>query len=1185
MFNKISTLLVSFVCLLLSNTFIFTHAQNSCTNNRYKAKGFNSSILYNLTFAKNVQDFNGNLGLGCEGTSSIDLRMHVRFPDNPSDALTKRPVMLWGHGGGFVSGTLENQDMMAMIDTFANRGYVAATYQYRIGADVLYEPSGYRAVYRAMQDASAAIRYLKENADVLGIDTNYIFIGGSSAGAVGAVHLAYLTDAERPSQAESYDGNGCSPYGDDLGVINEHPIEKIQTLSPYSSQTFGITNHHPKPDAVFSCWGAVGDVEFIDASDYVPIYMFHGENDAVVPYDEGVPFSVLLTMPTLYGSYQMSQRFNDLGMPYELHTFVGELPPSHEVWNVLNGTWLPGGPNDNWDFIQQEITDFAYNLMMPSTPIVQGNNAVLLGGTETYSIANPQADETHCWNVVGGNIVADNGTSIDVQWGNNPTGTVSARAISCNETESEVANFTVNITSINNATCNNFRYLQGNFLSDYQDDLDYSMDAPSVLTATLGTETYVSTDLVMDLVFPDNDTATKRAAIIFAHSGGFVVPPAGGTRNNDDIQAWIDTFATRGYVTASMQYRLNLDVGDEESAERAVYRGAQDASAAIRFLKHNATILQIDTNHIYFVGSSAGAFAGIHASYVEEAERAALFPSTYEQFNLLGFSIADDLGLLHSRPIEEITNLNPYTTTTVAGNTVGGTPSALVSLAGAIGDLSMINPTPHAPPILMIHGTSDIIVSPNCAEPFASILDMPDVCGTQAMRPEFFAQGMPSEMTLYPGEGHEFWTDFNGSFGLDNEPDNPVYWQEVIDHISDFCYSFMKPTTPIISGPLQVCEGATETYSVTPQSGSTFCWEVVGGTYTPSNTAASNIQVTWTTNGAGAIGVREVTCYDAESDLTAVGVSITGVPSVLSASNITSNAATLSWSGTSHSLFTIQYRPTSGGAWTTLTTYNNSIAINGLQPNTDYEFQVQAQCSASTTTNFASSVFTTLPTVLELHVMLEGAYNSGSNIMNTTLRSSNLLPIAQPYNTAPWNYNGGESVSNPSSIPSNVVDWVLVEIVTDGSFNLIEQHAAYLLSDGRIVDIDGMTSGVKLYNLSSNTDYRIIVRHRNHLDVLSNRTRSLPNFLPYDFRISNSQAYGPNQQVDMAGSGVYGMYAGDATANGIFSNADYNTYLLTSSNVNLYLPGDFNLDGNVTIADFNKYLPNVSFIGVNEVRY
>jgi len=60
--------------------------------------------------------------------------------------------------------------------------------------------------------------------------------------------------------------------------------------------------------------------------------------------------------------------------------------------------------------------------------------------------------------------------------------------------------------------------------------------------------------------------------------------------------------------------------------------------------------------------------------------------------------------------------------------------------------------------------------------------------------------------------------------------------------------------------------------------------------------------------------------------------------------------------------------------------------------------------------------------IVDIAVMLEGPYN-GSD-MNSTLNANGHIPLSQPYNVAPWNYSGTESLA---SIPADIVDWVLLE--------------------------------------------------------------------------------------------------------------------------------------------------------------
>ena len=206
-----------------------------------------------------------------------------------------------------------------------------------------------------------------------------------------------------------------------------------------------------------------------------------------------------------------------------------------------------------------------------------------------------------------------------------------------------------------------------------------------------------------------------------------------------------------------------------------------------------------------------------------------------------------------------------------------------------------------------------------------------------------------------------------------------------------------------------------------------------------------------------------------------------------------------------------------------------------------------------------------------IKVQLEGAMTR-----NTT------LPTLQPYNTIPWAYDGTESNAN---IPLDAVDWVLVEARDAADNNIIvAQTAGLLLDNGHIVDAD-LTEGITL-NIVAGTAYYIVVRHRNHLDVMSANTVTLPNanFDYYDFTASMTQAMGNNQMATMA-NGTYAMAAGDFSGNGLITTVDFNTYTFQASAVNGYYTNDCDFDSHVTIADFNAFLKNLNKVGIVEIRY
>ncbi|MBK7632739.1 MAG: hypothetical protein IPJ23_19045 [Ignavibacteriales bacterium] len=211
--------------------------------------------------------------------------------------------------------------------------------------------------------------------------------------------------------------------------------------------------------------------------------------------------------------------------------------------------------------------------------------------------------------------------------------------------------------------------------------------------------------------------------------------------------------------------------------------------------------------------------------------------------------------------------------------------------------------------------------------------------------------------------------------------------------------------------------------------------------------------------------------------------------------------------------------------------------------------------------------------VVNAEVFLQGPYDSGS--MLTTLNSSGVIPLTQPYSGPPWNYAGTESVATDffTTHPS-IVDWVLVELRTATSASsTIATRAALLKNDGVIVDLDGV-SPVSFLFLNSNDNY-IVIKHRNHLAIMSSTNIQLTSTTPlYDFTSSQLQAYGSNAMIELD-VGIFGMIAADANGNGQVQNNDRENYWVPQNGQSGYKAADYNLNGQVQNNDNEFYwVPN-----------
>ncbi len=266
-------------------------------------------------------------------TTAQDLKLDLFQPTPDFDP--KRPLIIFAHSGGFLNGTKENQDMQALADTFAHYGYVTASMEYRLNFNLLSSSSSERAVWRGIQDGSAAVRFFKKNATVYNIDTTRIFVMGSSAGAFLALGLAYLDDSERPATTTTSPNLGCK----DCSGNN----------FPNTSKIAGI----------ISCWGATKDTSWIHSNNNIPVQLFHGTMDGTVPFTEGYPFG-LSTITYVRGSQEINEQLNRTSIYHEFYPAAGQ---DHEYWGTSNGTFVPTGPTVYWGEIINRVKTFLTDRM------------------------------------------------------------------------------------------------------------------------------------------------------------------------------------------------------------------------------------------------------------------------------------------------------------------------------------------------------------------------------------------------------------------------------------------------------------------------------------------------------------------------------------------------------------------------------------------------------------------------------------------------------------------------------------------------------------------------------------------------------------------------------------------------------------------------------------------------------
>jgi hypothetical protein len=213
--------------------------------------------------------------------------------------------------------------------------------------------------------------------------------------------------------------------------------------------------------------------------------------------------------------------------------------------------------------------------------------------------------------------------------------------------------------------------------------------------------------------------------------------------------------------------------------------------------------------------------------------------------------------------------------------------------------------------------------------------------------------------------------------------------------------------------------------------------------------------------------------------------------------------------------------------------------------------------------------------------------------MTNSLKARNLLASTQPYNVPGISYAGTETLPS-SNVSPNITDWVLVEVrdstTANGGLGNLLTVKAVMLSDGTIKDASSATAGdltsnITLSDLLVNTNYKVILRHRNHLAIATN---SVVNFnssgqANLDFT-NNYKIKGANQQVvgvvgggtynstaavGTTGSYFYGLRATDGSRDGQIDAVDRNLINTSDEFDGTYDNKDLNLDGGIDASDRN----------------
>jgi len=281
---------VCFLSVLISSTIL---AQIDTSNGRYYNAVFSTvNVTSNVTYGSNAK-FNG---------PTQTLLMDIYQP--AGDTVSKRPLLIFAHGGSFIGGTKTDGDVVELCNRFAKMGYVTVSMEYRVGFYPIDSVNAIKAVIRAVQDMKAAVRFFRKDAATTNsykINSDFIFAAGSSAGAFMALHLAYMD-----KNSEAYQ------------IISSSSLTALGGLDGNS----GNPGYTSNVKGVVNLCGAIGFTSWLEPGD-IPLVSLHGPNDQTVPYATQRIYVSGFPIMVVSGSSSIHQRADDINIENAFYTYQG----------------------------------------------------------------------------------------------------------------------------------------------------------------------------------------------------------------------------------------------------------------------------------------------------------------------------------------------------------------------------------------------------------------------------------------------------------------------------------------------------------------------------------------------------------------------------------------------------------------------------------------------------------------------------------------------------------------------------------------------------------------------------------------------------------------------------------------------------------------------------------------------
>jgi len=263
-------------------------------------------------------------------------------------------------------------------------------------------------------------------------------------------------------------------------------------------------------------------------------------------------------------------------------------------------------------------------------------------------------------------------------------------------------------------------------------DVEYGVNATVLTLPQLGEA--VPESLKLDIYEPTNDTAEDRPLVLVFHNGNFLPivtnGQISGTKQDNSVVDICNSLARRGFVAASVDYRLGWNPFAETQPLRALgiiqaaYRGVQDGRNSVRYFRktvaEDGNPYRINTEKVTAWGVGTGGYITLAMASLDDydeitmttngpakflldtdgdgaPETPMVFPPYHGDINGVAETVTPMEGF--GLPAGDTTNYANYPTYSSEINLT-------VNIAGALGDLGWLDE--NTKPIITVQSVNDM---------------------------------------------------------------------------------------------------------------------------------------------------------------------------------------------------------------------------------------------------------------------------------------------------------------------------------------------------------------------------------------------------------------------------------------------------------------------------------------------